>query len=37
MFKESWCVGFGQEGGCLREGGGNCLKYYKGGWNRKES
>ena len=23
-------------GGCLREGWGNCLKYFKRGWNRKE-
>ena len=24
------------EGGCLREGGGDCLKYLKRWWNRKE-
>ena len=23
-------------GGGLREGGGNCLKYLKSGWSRKE-
>ena len=26
-----WAVG-----GCLREGWGKCLKYFKMGWNRKE-
>ena len=42
MCKESWCVGLGQEGGSLREGGGgvggggDCLKYLQRGWNRKE-
>ena len=36
MCKEGWCVGLGQEGGSLRESGGNCLKYLKRGWNRKE-
>ena len=41
MCKEGWCVGFGQEGafstyGFLCGGGGNCLKYFKGGWNKKE-
>ena len=25
MCKESWCVGLGQEGGSLREGGGGGL------------
>ena len=35
-FKESWCVGLGQEGGCLPEGGENCLKYFKREWNREE-
>ena len=29
MCKEGWRVGLGQEGGSLREGGGNCLKYLK--------
>ena len=36
MCKESWCVGLGQEESCLCEGGENCLKYLKRGWNRKE-
>ena len=36
MFKEDRSVRLGQEGVCLREGGGNCLKYLKRGWNRKE-
>ena len=36
MCKEDWCVQLGQEDGCLREGGWNCLKYFKRGWNRKE-
>ena len=36
MCKEDWCVRLGQEGGSLREDGGNCLKYLKKGWNRKE-
>ena len=35
MCKEGWCVGLGQEGGSLREGGGNCLKYLKRRWKRK--
>ena len=34
--EESWCLGLGQEGGCLREGRGNCLKYLKRWWNRKK-
>ena len=29
-----WLVGLGREGLC--EGGGNCLKYLKRGWNRKD-
>ena len=29
-------VGGIRAGGGLREGGGNCIKYLKGGWNRKE-
>ena len=28
------CCGLRQEG--LREGGGNCLKYFKWGWNQKK-
>ena len=36
MFKEDRCVRLGQNGVCLRQGGGNCLKYLKRGWNRKE-
>ena len=24
--KEGWCVGLGQEGGCLCDGGGSCHK-----------
>ena len=36
MYKEGWCVALGQEGSCLHEGGGNCLKYLKKGWNRKK-
>ena len=36
MCNEGWCVGLAQEGGSLREGGGNCLKYLRRGWNRKE-
>ena len=36
MCMEGWFVGSGQEGGWLREGGGNCLKYLQSGWNRKE-
>ena len=38
MCKEGWRFGLGHEGGCLREdgGGGDCLKYLKWGWNRKE-
>ena len=36
IFKEGWCVGLGQEGGSLCETGGNCLKYLKRGWSRKE-
>ena len=31
--KEGWCLGLGQEGGCLCEGVRNCLKYLKMGWN----
>ena len=31
MCEEGWCVGSGREGGSLREGGGNCLKYLKRG------
>ena len=34
-YKEGRCVGLRQEG-CMREGGGNCLKYLKREWNRKE-
>ena len=34
MCNGDWLVGLGQEG--LREGGGNCLKYLKRGWNRKD-
>ena len=36
MCDEGWCVGSGQERGCLREGWVNFLKYLKRGWNRKE-
>ena len=36
MCKEGWCVGLRQQGASLREGWGNCLKYLKRGWNRKE-
>ena len=32
--KEGWLVRLGQEG--LHEGGENCLKYLKRGWNRTE-
>ena len=31
MFKEDRCVRLGQNGVCLRQGGGNCLKYLKRG------
>ena len=35
MYKEGWCVvDEGRMG--LREGGGNCLEYFKRGWNGKE-
>ena len=35
MCKGGWCVvDQGRRG--LREGWGNCLKYFKRGWNRKE-
>ena len=34
--KKGWCVGLEQEGGFLRQGGENCLKYRKRRWNRKE-
>ena len=34
-FMRGW-LGLGQEGDCLRERGGNCLKYLKIGWNRIE-
>ena len=36
MCKKGWCVRLGQDGGSLCEGGGNCLKYLKRGWNRKD-
>ena len=36
MCKEDWCVRLGQEGGSLREDGGNCLKYLKKGWGWKQ-
>ena len=29
-------MGLGKNKVCLREGDGNCLKYLKRGWNRKE-
>ena len=29
--KIRWCVGLGQERGCLHEGWGNCMKYLKRG------
>ena len=35
MCKESWCVGLGQEGVSLREGGEDCLKYLQRGWIEK--
>ena len=35
MCKEGWCVGLGQEGGFLREGAGNYLKYLKRGGAEK--
>ena len=31
-----WCVGLALDGVCLRERGGNCLKYLKSRWSRKE-
>ena len=34
MCKEGWCVRLGREG--VDEGGWNCLKYLKWGWNRKK-
>ena len=36
MYKEGWCVGLGQEGGCLHEGERDCLKYLKRRRDRKE-
>ena len=33
MCKEGCCVGLGEEGGCLREVGGNYLKYVIREWN----
>ena len=36
MYKETWCVGLGQEGSSVPEGGLKCLKYLKREWNRKE-
>ena len=36
MCKEGWYVGLGQEGVFLREGGGNCMKYLKKRWGKKE-
>ena len=36
MCKEGWYVGLGQEGVFLREGGGNCMKYLKKRWEKKE-
>ena len=36
VWLEGWCVRLGQEGDCLHEGGGNCLKYLKRWWNRNE-
>ena len=36
VYEEGWCDGLGQEGGSLRKGWMNCLKYLKRGWNRKE-
>ena len=36
VWLEGWCVRLGQEGDCLHEGGGNCLKYLKRWWNRSE-
>ena len=36
MCKEDWCVKLRQEGDSLREGGRNCLKYVKTGWDRKQ-
>ena len=35
MCKGGWCVEDQGRSG-LREGGGNCLKHFKRGWNRKE-
>ena len=35
MCKEGWCVGLGQEGDCMREGGELPETSVK-GWNRKE-
>ena len=29
MCKEVWCHGLRKDGGCLHEGGENCLKYLK--------
>ena len=34
--KVDLCVGLGQDGGCLRESGGNRQKYPKRKWNGKE-
>ena len=31
VWLEGWCVRLGLEGDCLHKGGGNCLKYLKGG------
>ena len=33
MCKKGSCVVLEQELGCLREGGGNCLKYFKKRWD----
>ena len=35
MCKEGEYVGLGQQWSGLREGGMNCLKNFKRGWNRK--
>ena len=36
MCKEVWCHGLRKDGGCLHEGGKNCLKYLLKECNRKE-
>ena len=36
MCEEGWCDRLGQEGDCLRERGGNCMKYLERGVRQKK-